>query len=112
MIDCLALSTLTRYPALFIWEQGIVSSAYFNENDNLAAMNLKKGIMSLFQYKQDNASEVDTLGKCNTEYRIYEDRLVKDKTECTNIQYNDEYSNAKQVRRIGNIFYEVTVYDS
>ena len=83
---------------MFVWDQGIVSSVYFNENDNLAAMNLKKGIMSLFQYKQDNASEIDTLGKCNTEYRIYEDRLVKDKSECTNIQYNDEYYNAKQVR--------------
>jgi hypothetical protein len=99
MIDCLALSTLTRYPAMFIWDQGIVSVSYFNENDNLAAINLKKGIMSLFQYKQDNASEIDTLGKCKTEYRIYEDRLVKDKSECSNIRYNDEYSNAKQVRR-------------
>jgi hypothetical protein len=99
MIDCLALSTLTRYPAMFIWDEGIVSVSYFNENDNLAAINLKKGIMSLFQYKQDNASEIDTLGKCKTEYRIYEDRLVKDKSECSNIRYNDEYSNAKQVRR-------------
>jgi len=99
MIDCLALSTLTRYPAMFIWDQGIVSVSYFNENDNLAAINLKKGIMSLFQYKQDNASEIDTLGKCKTQYRIYENHLVKDKSECSNIQYNDEYSSAKQVRR-------------
>ncbi len=104
MIDCLALSTLTRHPALFVWNDGIITSAYFNENDHLAAMNLKKGIMSLFQYKQDNASETDTLGKCRTEYRMYEDRLVKDKSECSNIQYNDEYSHAKQVRKKANIF--------
>ena len=97
MIDCLALSTLTRYPAMFLWDQGIVSSSFFNENDNLAAINLKKGIISLFQYKQDNASEIDTLGKCKTEYRIYEDRLVKDKAECSNVKYNDEYTSAKHV---------------
>jgi hypothetical protein len=98
MIDCLALSTLTRYPSLFIWDQGIVSSTYFNENDNAAAINLKKGIMSLFQYKQDNASETDTLGKCDTEYRTHEHSLIKDKSKCTNIRYNDEYSSSKQVR--------------
>jgi len=82
-----------------MWNDGIISSVYFNENDNLGAINLKKGIISLFQYKQDNASEIDTLGKCKTEYRIYEDRLVKDKSECSNIQYNDEYNSAKQVRK-------------
>lgn len=98
MIDCLALSTLTRYPSMFMWDQGSVSLTYFNENDNLAAINFKKGIISLFQYKQDNASETDTLGKCNTEYRIYEDRLVKDKTDCSNIRYSDEYSSTKEVR--------------
>lgn len=97
MIDCLALSTLIRYPALFKWNEGIVTSAYFNENDNLAAINLKKGIMSLFQYKQDNTTESDTLGTCQTQYRIYEDRLVKDKIDCSNIQYKDEYSHAKKV---------------
>ena len=97
MIDCLALSTLTRYPSMFVWDQGIVSSVYFNENDNIAAMNFKKGIMSLFQYKQDNATETDTLGQCQTQYRIYEDRLVKDKTDCSNVRYNDEYAGTKQV---------------
>jgi len=107
MIDCLALSTLTQYPSLFMWNEGIISSVYFNENDHIAAMNLKKGIISLFQYKQDNASEIDTLGKCKTEYRIYEDRLVKDKSECSNVQYHDEYSSAKQVRRRRKIFIEM-----
>ncbi|UJR36604.1 hypothetical protein I4U23_029324 [Adineta vaga] len=110
MIDCLALSTLTRYPATFLWEQGIVSSSYFNENDNLAAINLKKGIMSLFQYKQDNASEIDTLGKCKTEYRIYEDRLVKDKIDCSNVKYNDEYSSTKQALNYSIDFQSTCVY--
>lgn len=98
MIDCLALSTLIRYPSMFVWDQGVVSSVYFNENDNLAAMNLKKGIISLFQYKQDNATEIDTLGKCNTEYRIYKDHLVKDKRDCSNVRYSDEFHAGKQVR--------------
>ncbi|CAF0805543.1 unnamed protein product [Adineta ricciae] len=110
MIDCLALSTLTRYPAMFLWDQGIVSSSYFNENDNLAAINLKKGIISLFQYKQDNASEIDTLGKCKTEYRIYEDRLVKDKAECSNVKYNDEYSSAKHALNYSIDFQSTCVY--
>ncbi|CAF3398119.1 unnamed protein product [Rotaria socialis] len=110
MIDCLALSTLTRYPSMFMWDQGIVSLSYFNENDNLAAINLKKGISSLFQYKQDNKTETDTLGKCNTEYRIYEDRLVKDKTDCSNVQYNDEYSSAKQAFNYSMDFQSTCVY--
>lgn len=58
--------------------------------------------MSLFQYKQDNSSETDTLGKCQTQYRVFENRFIKDKTDCSNIQYKDEYSHANQVRR--NIF--------
>ncbi|CAF3923851.1 unnamed protein product, partial [Adineta steineri] len=110
MIDCLALSTLTRYPAMFIWNQGIISLSYFNENDNLAAINLKKGIISLFQYKQDNASETDTLGTCKTEYRMYEKSLVKDKSECSNIKYNDEYSSAKQVLNYSIDFQSTCVY--
>ncbi|CAF0733698.1 unnamed protein product [Adineta steineri] len=110
MIDCLALSTLTHYPAMFIWNQGIISLSYFNENDNLAAINLKKGIISLFQYKQDNASETDTLGTCKTEYRMYEKSLVKDKSECSNIKYNDEYSSAKQVLNYSIDFQSTCVY--
>lgn len=99
MIDCLALSGLSQHPGLFIWEDGIVSSAFFNENDQVAAINLKKGIMSLFQYKQNNHSEIDTLGRCDTEYRIYEDRLIKDKFHCSNVRYPDEFISAKQVKR-------------
>ncbi|CAF0809330.1 unnamed protein product [Rotaria sp. Silwood1] len=110
MIDCLALSTLIRYPSLFMWDQGTISLIYFNENDNLAAINLKKGIISLFQYKQDNATETDTLGKCNTEYRIYEDRLIKDKSACSNIQYSDEYSSAKQFLNYSMDFQSTCVY--
>lgn len=99
MIDCLALSTLSQYPALFVWDDGIVSSAYFAENDHVAAINLKKGIISLFQYKQDNRSETDTLGRCDTEYRIYEDRLIKDKYHCANVRYSDEYNGINEVGR-------------
>lgn len=97
MIDCLALNTLTRYPSMFVWHDGLVTSAYFHENDDVTAINFKKGIMSLFQYKQDNTSEIDTLGKCQTEYRIYEKQFIKDKFHCSNIQYKDEYSHVKQV---------------
>ena len=88
-----------------MWNQGVITSAYFNENDNLAAINLKKGIMALFQYKQDNASEIDTLGKCNTEYRTYQNRFIKDKTKCLNFQYNDEHSSGKMVRNKRNMFF-------
>lgn len=98
MIDCLALSTLSQYPSLFVWNEGIISSVYFNENDHIAAMNLKKGIISLFQYKQNNATEIDTLGKCQTEYRTHENQWIKDKSHCSNVKYSDEYASAKQVR--------------
>lgn len=98
MIDCLALNALTEFSAMFSWDQGIVSQVYFNENDNVAAMNLKKGIISMFQYKQGNDSEVDTLGKCETQYRIYENRLVKDKIHCSNVRYSDEFSSTKKVK--------------
>ncbi|CAF4475767.1 unnamed protein product, partial [Didymodactylos carnosus] len=110
MIDCVALNTLIRYPAMALWESGTITQVYFNENDDLASINFKKGIMSLFQYKQDNTSEVDTLGRCATEYRVFDDHLVKDKYYCTNIQYNDEYTSLKTVLNYTLDFQSTCVY--
>jgi hypothetical protein len=96
-----------------MWDQGVITSAYFNENDHAAAINLKKGIISLFQYKQDNATEIDTLGKCKTEYRIYDNRLIKDKSSCSNIIYADEFSGNKQVnnnRRYNPLAFEIDAF--
>ncbi|CAF0883010.1 unnamed protein product, partial [Didymodactylos carnosus] len=110
IINSVTLNTLSQYPVMTLWQSGKIMQVYFNEKDNLASKNLKKGIISLFQYKQDNTYEIDTLGRCTTEYYVSNDRLVKDIYHCTNVHYNDEYTSLKTVLNYTLDFQSTCVY--
>lgn len=65
------LDTYKNQPFYGIWNKGNISDLYFQSEEDLALVNLKKGLASLFQFKTSeiNLREKDASGSCDVLYR-------------------------------------------
>lgn len=53
-----------------IWKSGNISDIYFQANENVALVNLKKAIVSLFQYRTNEGDYIENgaTGRCDVRY--------------------------------------------
>lgn len=68
-----------------IWTQGVISDVYVRDSEDVALVNLKKGIAGLFQYKtsENDFTEIDATGVCTVTYRAASpNSLRKIKRDC------------------------------
>lgn len=65
------LDAYTNEPFYAIWTKENVSHVYVHAEEELALVNLKKGLVSLFQFKttEDDVRENDVSGACDVRYR-------------------------------------------
>ncbi|KAM9324995.1 microsomal triglyceride transfer protein-like [Gastrophryne carolinensis] len=68
-------------PFLFHWSSGKVLGLYTTEDDNSHIMNLKRGLVSLFQFQPQPGFhlEEDVSGKCQVLYDVSENIFIKKK---------------------------------
>ncbi|KAM5140448.1 microsomal triglyceride transfer protein large subunit-like [Mantella aurantiaca] len=68
-------------PILFHWHSGKVINMYSTGETNSHALDLKRGLVSLFQFQPQPGiySEEDALGRCQVTYNISEDIIYKEK---------------------------------
>lgn len=54
-----------------IWKSGNISDIYYQANENVALINIKKAIVSLFQYRTSEGDYIENgaTGRCNVRYR-------------------------------------------
>lgn len=54
-----------------IWKSGNISDIYFQANENVALVNLKKAIVSLFQFQTNDGDVIENgaTGRCDVRYR-------------------------------------------
>lgn len=54
-----------------IWKSGNISDIYFQANENVALINIKKAIVSLFQYRTTDGEFIEngSTGRCDVRYR-------------------------------------------
>lgn len=77
------LFALPRLPVYFEWEAGRIGQVYVGDDDTTLAINIKKGIISLFQLRIEDGthSEVDVSGECQVHYKVAEKGAVVTKTK-------------------------------
>ncbi|XP_018430443.1 PREDICTED: microsomal triglyceride transfer protein large subunit-like [Nanorana parkeri] len=68
-------------PILFHWQSGKVISLYSTEENNKQVLDLKRGLVSLFQFQPQPGiySEEDVSGRCQVTYNVSEEFIYKTK---------------------------------
>lgn len=81
-------------PFLFHWHAGKVIGLYSTGENNNYVLDLKRGLVSLFQFqpKPGTHSEEDALGKCQVTYNVSEDFIykTKDLSSCIGLSFGYE----------------------
>lgn len=78
------VSNISPKPFFVVIKDGVIQSSYF-ENENESISNLKKAIISFFQYQQKDGTEkeTDVSGVCDVSYMKWEsDKFSKTKLHC------------------------------
>lgn len=95
------LKTLPRLPVYFQWEAGQVGQVFAGDDDTVLAINIKKGIISLFQMRTEDGihSEIDASGECRVIYKKLHDGTVvtKSKTSCNSMDTVGQYSQVNEL---------------
>ncbi|XP_015513118.2 microsomal triacylglycerol transfer protein [Neodiprion lecontei] len=79
------LDDISKGPALVLWQKGELGTLYLDPSDEASTANLKRGLVSLFQYRTLDGDylEHDASGLCNVTYLSGgPHRLMKEKTFC------------------------------
>lgn len=65
------LDTYKNHDFYAIWKAGNISDIYFQANENVALINIKKAIVSLFQYRTADGEFIEngSTGRCDVRYR-------------------------------------------
>ncbi|XP_053307148.1 microsomal triglyceride transfer protein-like [Spea bombifrons] len=81
-------------PILFHWSAGKVLSLYIPKEDNKQMLDLKKGLVSLFQFQLNPGiyTEEDVSGKCRVTYAVSNGLITKTKAlhSCTNSPFSNK----------------------
>lgn len=94
------LSSLLKYPAFFEMAGDTVDKVFLVDADPVFSTNIKKGIMALFQVKEDagERTEVDVCGECKVSYTVPSPGTVsKIKTSCQNLEIAGQFSSPNKV---------------
>lgn len=64
------LDDISKKPALVLWQKGQLGPLYLDPSDDASTANLKRGLVSLFQYRtlDGDYMERDASGLCNVSY--------------------------------------------
>lgn len=80
-----SIDAAVEKPVLLLWRNGEVRSVYMDSSETVSSANLKRGLVSLFQYQvfDGQVQERDASGVCNVTYHSVGPRTVeKRKTFC------------------------------
>uniref|UniRef100_A0A336LXJ6 CSON003735 protein n=1 Tax=Culicoides sonorensis TaxID=179676 RepID=A0A336LXJ6_CULSO len=79
------LGNVSPKPFYAVMNDGLVSSSYFEETEDESITNLKKAIVSFFQFKQKDGTEkeTDVSGVCDVSYIVWDtNKFSKTKLHC------------------------------
>ncbi|XP_046406130.1 microsomal triacylglycerol transfer protein isoform X2 [Ischnura elegans] len=79
------LDEFVNSPFLLHWKDGIISSIYLDEKEQVSLANLKRGMASLFQARPSNVESVenDASGQCLVSYKTDDSNIFeKNKSSC------------------------------
>ncbi|XP_033739381.1 microsomal triglyceride transfer protein large subunit-like [Pecten maximus] len=95
------LVVLLRYPVYFELNAatGVVGTIYGADSDSIFCSNLKKGVISLFQLRDEDGErqEVDVSGVCDTAYMVSGNSVTKTKHNCNNLEIAGQFSNPSKM---------------
>uniref|UniRef100_A0A8C4N200 Microsomal triglyceride transfer protein n=2 Tax=Eptatretus burgeri TaxID=7764 RepID=A0A8C4N200_EPTBU len=81
-------SKALQQPIFFLWRRGKVDGIYVNNEEPFEIVNLKRGLISLFQLQPivGETIESDIAGECKVTYRMKRNRVrkLRDVKSCTN----------------------------
>ncbi|KAK7112440.1 microsomal triglyceride transfer protein large subunit-like [Littorina saxatilis] len=89
------LPTLLKFPVFFELVGDIIERVYVADADPIFSTNIKKGIMAIFQLKQEQGerSEIDVCGECQVSYAVTSPNTVsKSKLNCQNLEIAGQFS--------------------
>ncbi|OCT71947.1 hypothetical protein XELAEV_18034924mg [Xenopus laevis] len=85
-------------PVLFHWISGKLLGLYGTREDNSRVLDLKRGLVSLFQFQNLSGihTEEDVSGTCSVTYQIFEGSIkkTKDLSSCTTTRYGFQTDNS------------------
>nr|XP_003704407.1 PREDICTED: LOW QUALITY PROTEIN: microsomal triglyceride transfer protein large subunit [Megachile rotundata] len=99
------IQKVSEKPALIVWKNGEIQSLFMDASESASSANLKRGLVSLFQYKvfDGEVQERDASGLCNVTYHSLGPMTVgKRKTFC-------EHNNLPTRKRHPNPLFDVKV---
>ncbi|XP_074648855.1 microsomal triglyceride transfer protein large subunit-like [Tubulanus polymorphus] len=109
----LPYATLSKYPIYFLRKDGRVTRVYITAEEEIAAQNIKNGIISLFQYqtKSEIKNEVDISGECTVEYEVHKNTVTKTKSDCSTLEIAGQNRNYNKVLDISDVSNMITIYE-
>ncbi|XP_050308345.1 microsomal triacylglycerol transfer protein [Anthonomus grandis grandis] len=77
------LKSYRNQPFAAIINKGIIEKVYIGNKEETVLKNLKKALISLFQFNSNQESETDISGRCQVSYKKLNSKYIKTKTDCT-----------------------------
>uniref|UniRef100_T1IP65 Vitellogenin domain-containing protein n=1 Tax=Strigamia maritima TaxID=126957 RepID=T1IP65_STRMM len=80
------LDSIPSNPVVFALDEGRITHFFATSNEDIDLLNLKRGVVSLFQLQQvtGETQEIDASGKCSVHYKISGKTTTKVKKSCWN----------------------------
>lgn len=94
------LNFMLKYPAYFELTGDSIERVYVVEGDPVFSTNVKKGIMALFQLRQEagERTEIDVCGECQVSYAVMSPTSIsKTKVNCQNMEIAGQFSTPNKV---------------
>ncbi|XP_076459875.1 microsomal triglyceride transfer protein large subunit-like isoform X2 [Babylonia areolata] len=94
------LNFMLKYPAYFELTADTIERVYVVDGDPVFSTNVKKGIMGLFQLRQEagERTEIDVCGECQVSYAVMSPNSVsKTKVSCQNMEIAGQFSTPNKI---------------